>query len=65
VAPPAVVCGKRSAAIRFRRRSSAGSMASSVASMSIARSIMAAASGRPAPRYAPNGVVLVTTQSAS
>ena len=28
---------------------------------SIARSIAAAASGRPAPRYAPTGVVLVST----
>ena len=33
----------------------------SAANRSIARSIAAVASGRPAPRYAPTGVVLVTT----
>ncbi len=33
----------------------------SAANRSIARSIAAVASGRPAPRYAPTGVVVVTT----
>src|SRR4051794_11386499 len=48
--------------IRLRRRTSTGSMPISAANRSIARSIAAAASGRPAPRYAPVGVVLVTNE---
>ena len=51
--------------MKLRRRSSAGSRSSSAASASIARSIAYVASGRPAPRYAPVGVVFVTTALAS
>ena len=59
--PDAVVNGKASGGIRFFRRSSAGSIPSSVASRSIARSTSAVASGRPAPRYGATGVAFVTT----
>ena len=47
--------------MKLRRRTSAGSMPISAANMSIARSIACVASGRPAPRNAPIGVVLVAT----
>ncbi len=53
--------GKESGAKKLRLRTSAGSMPSSAANMSIARSIAWHASGRPAPRNAPIGVVFVTT----
>jgi hypothetical protein len=43
------------------RRTSAASMPISAAKMSMARSMAAVASGRPAPRYATVGVVLVIT----
>ena len=49
----------------MRRRTSAGSIPISAANRSIARSIAAVASGRPAPRYAPIGVVVVTTERAN
>ena len=61
MAPPLLVNGSVKAGSRLRRRTSAGSMPISAANRSIARSITAVASGRPAPRYAPTGVVLVTT----
>jgi hypothetical protein len=61
--PDSVVMGKRSGAMKLRRRTSAGSIPISAAKASTARSMAAAASGRPAPRYAPVGVVLVTTES--
>jgi hypothetical protein len=54
-----VVYGKASGGTTFRRRTSAGSIPISAANRSTARSIAAAASGRPAPRYAEIGVVLV------
>lgn len=57
--PVTVAYGKASAGIRFLRRSSAGSIASSAARWSNARSTRYVASGRPAPRYADTGVVLV------
>ncbi len=47
--------------MKLPRRSSAGSMSSSTAAMSMTRSRRQVASGRPAPRNAPTGVVLVTT----
>ena len=50
---------------RLRRRSSTGSMPSSTDAMSIMRSRNSAASGRPAPRKAPIGVVLVTATATS
>ena len=62
MAPNAVVCGSVNLGSRFFRRTSAGSTPAASANRSIARSIAAAASGRPAPRYAPTGVVLVTTE---
>ncbi len=40
-------------------------MAIAAANRSMARSIAAVASGRPAPRYAPTGVVVVTTDRAT
>ena len=61
VVPDAVVYGNTSGGIRFFRRTSTGSMPSSAAIRSIARSTSAVASGRPAPRYAATGVVFVTT----
>ena len=60
-APDAVVTGNASAGMRLRRRTSAGSSPISAANRSIARSIACVASGRPAPRNGPIGVVLVTT----
>ena len=45
-----VVCGSVNGAIRLTRRTSAGSIPISAAKMSIARSMAAVASGRPAPR---------------
>ena len=57
--------GTRHAAMKLRRRTSAGSSPSSTASRSIARSIICVASGRPAPRTGPVGVVLVTTDTIS
>ena len=59
-----VVRGSSNRASRLRRRTSAGSIPSSVANRSTARSIAAVASGRPAPRYAPTGGVVVTTTRA-
>ena len=56
-----VVYGKASAGMRLTRRTSAGSMPISAAKRSMARSMAAVASGRPAPRYATVGVVLVIT----
>ncbi|CAB4999324.1 unannotated protein [freshwater metagenome] len=47
--------------MRLMRRTSAASIPISAANMSMARSIAAVASGRPAPRYATVGVVFVTT----
>ena len=47
--------------IMFFSRMSAGSMPSVLPSLSIIRSIMNVASGRPAPRYASTGVVFVYT----
>ncbi len=61
MAPVEVEYGNWSFLIRFTRRTSAGSIPISVANRSMARSIAAAASGRPAPRYAVVGVVFVTT----
>ena len=55
--------GKRSGGIRLRRRSSAGSSAIARAAVSISRSIAKHASGRPAPRYAATGAVLVSAPS--
>ena len=46
--------------MKFLRRISTGSMSSSSAAMSSVRSTRWIASGRPAPRYAATGVVLVT-----
>ena len=65
MAPEAVLYGNESRGIRFRRRSSTGSIPSSAASMSIARSIACVASGRPAPRNEVIGVVFVTTERPS
>ena len=56
-----MVCGSSNFGRRLRRRTSTGSIPSSAANRSIARSTAAIASGRPAPRYAATGVVLVTT----
>ena len=56
-----VVCGKASFGMKLRRRTSPGSMPSSAANMSTARSMICVASGRPAPRKGPTGVVFVTT----
>ena len=53
--------GKASLGMKLRRLTSAGSSDSSAASRSMARSSICVASGRPAPRTAPIGVVLVTT----
>src|SRR5918995_908163 len=47
--------------MKLRRRISIGSMPSSDATTSIARSTRQAASGRPAPRYAVGGAVFVAT----
>ena len=55
-----VLKGKRSAGIKLRRRSSAGSSSSARAAVSISRSMAKHASGRPAPRYAATGAVLVS-----
>ena len=51
--------------MKLRRRISSGSMSSSMAAWSTRRSTSAAASGRPAPRYAPVGVVVVTGTTTS
>ncbi len=51
--------------MKFLRRTSIGSMPSSAANMSIARSIACVASGRPAPRNAEIGVVFVATERPS
>ena len=63
--PVSVRNGNTSSARRFLRRSSIGSMPSSSAAWSTARSSSAVASGRPAPRYAPVGVVLVAATTTS
>ena len=47
--------------MKLSRRTSTGSLPSSRASASTARSIAYVASGRPAPRYASVGVVCVKT----
>ena len=65
MAPNEVGCGSVNLASRFFRRTSAGRRPISAANRSMARSMAAVASGRPAPRYAPTGVVLVTTESAT
>ena len=59
----AVVCGKSSAGMKFRRRTSSGSMSSSRATWFIISSIQWVASGRPAPRIASVGNLLVNTPS--
>ena len=64
-APPGVLYGYTSSASRFLRRTSAGSISISAANRSMARSMAAAASGRPAPRNGRIGVVLVTTDADS
>ncbi len=51
--------------MKLRRRTSAGSSDSSAANTSIARSIICVASGRPAPRTGPVGVVFVATARTS
>jgi hypothetical protein len=63
-APKPFECGTVNGGSRLRRRTSAGSTPISAANRSIARSTAAVASGRPAPRYAPTGVVFVTTDRA-
>ena len=50
---------------RFVRRTSVGSRPISAANRSMARSTAAVASGPPGPRYAPTGVVVVTTDRAT
>ncbi len=55
------MCGNASFAMKFLRRTSAGSIPISAANTSSARSIACDASGRPAPRNAEIGVVFVTT----
>ena len=60
-----VVKGNSSGRMKLRRRSSAGSMPSSSAARSIRRSSISAASGRPAPRKAPMGAVLVRATATS
>ena len=62
--PVGVVYGNASAATRFLRRTSAGSMPISTANRSTARSMAAVASGRPAPRYATTLAVVVTKDRA-
>ena len=57
--PDGLSYGKLSGGRKLRRRTSAGSMPSSSATRSIARSMTYVASGRPAPRYASTNVVLV------
>ncbi len=52
--------GNTSGGIRFLRRNATGSMPSSAATRSIARSTSAVASGLPAPLYAKIGVAFVT-----
>ena len=47
--------------MKLRRRSSIGSMPISRAALSMVRSSWKVASGRPAPRLASNGTVLVNT----
>ena len=64
MAPEAVVNGKASGEMKFLRRTSAGSSPISAAKRSTARSIAWVASGRPAPRNGPTGVVFVTTACA-
>src|SRR6267378_1700002 len=56
-----VLNGIAEGGMRLRRRSSMGSRPSSRAATSITRSIAYVASGRPAPRYGPVGVVFVYT----
>ena len=60
--PVGVVNGNDSGGMKLRRRSSLGSIPISAANTSIIRSIASVASGRPAPRYAPMGAVLVVTE---
>ena len=56
-----VLNGIAEAGIRLRRRSSIGSILSSMAATSMTRSMAYVASGRPAPRYGPVGVVFENT----
>ena len=63
--PAWFVYGKSCGRMKLRRRSSRLSMPSSLAAASMSRSVMYAASGRPAPRYAETGMVLVNTQRTS
>ena len=65
LAPVGVVRGKSVGASRLRRRSSAGSIPSLPAARSMIRSSVTVASGRPAPRKAATGVVLVMAATAS
>ncbi len=55
-----VLYGKRLAGMKLRRRSSAGSRPIARAAVSISRSMKKQASGRPAPRYAATGAVVVS-----
>ena len=59
--PVLVLNGNASGWMKLRRRISSGASPSSSAATSIIRSMQAAASGRPAPRKAPTGAVLVIT----
>ena len=59
----AVVYGNSSAPMKFARRTSAGSSDGLDGERSTARSSICVASGRPAPRTGPIGLVLVTTES--
>ena len=56
--------GNASGGMKFRLRISTGSMPSSSAAMSMMRSSICVASGRPAPRYAAVGVVFVAALQA-
>ena len=56
-----MVNGNSSCLIQFRSRSASGSMPRWSASSSIIRSMPNVASGRPAPRYASVGILVVNT----
>ena len=62
--PDTVVWGNAPGSRKLRRRTSAGSISTSAANRSTARSMAEVASGRPAPRKAPLGVVVVGTDTA-
>ena len=61
VDPVGVLYGNASGGMKFSRRSSAASILSSAAAWLTSRSTTYAMSGRPAPRYEPTGVQLVST----